>query len=90
MIIIFPQLVQRIMEAHANVKNMNLMESKMAFIKAWQALPEYGITYFIIRMSNSKKDVSSGVKILNLFTSLLIYHLWLVSSQAFCAMWTSK
>ena len=54
------QLAQRILEAHANVRDMNLLEAKMNYIKAWQALPEYGITHFIIRMKGSKKEVSSS------------------------------
>lgn len=45
------------MEAHANVRDMGLIDAKMAYIKAWQALPEFGITYFIIRMQNCKKEV---------------------------------
>lgn len=45
------------MEAHANVQEMGLVEAKMAYIKAWQSLPEFGITYFRIRMANSKKEV---------------------------------
>ena len=51
------QIVQRIMEAHANVRDLGLQEAKMAYIKAWQSLPEFGITYFRIRMANSKKEV---------------------------------
>lgn len=45
------------MEAHANVREMGLMEAKMAYIKAWQSLPEFGITYFRIKMSGNKKEV---------------------------------
>lgn len=47
------------MEAHSNVQNLNLIESKMAYIKAWQALPDFGITYFVIKQKNSKKEVST-------------------------------
>lgn len=54
-------IVQRIMEAHANVREMALMEAKMAYIKAWQSLPEFGITYFRIRMTNNKKEELLGV-----------------------------
>lgn len=45
------------LEAHANVRDMTLVEAKMSYIKACQALPEYGITYFIIRFKGSKKEV---------------------------------
>ena len=50
-------MVKRILEAQGNVQGMNLMEAKMTFIKAWQSLPEYGLTYFIIKMKGSKKEV---------------------------------
>ncbi len=56
-ILCFSQLAQRILEAHANVRDMNLIESKMNYIRAWQALPEFGITYFIIRFKGQKKEV---------------------------------
>lgn len=52
------QLEKRILEAHANVQNLPLMEAKMAFIKAWQSLPDYGISYFIVKQKNAKKEVS--------------------------------
>ncbi|BFZ07663.1 hypothetical protein BsWGS_10702 [Bradybaena similaris] len=54
-------LVGRIMEAHSSVQDMSLMEAKLAYIKAWQSLPEYGITYFRIKMANSKKEELMGV-----------------------------
>lgn len=55
------QLVQRILEAHANVKDLSLVDAKMNFIKAWQSLPEYGISLFIIRFMGHKKDELIGV-----------------------------
>ena len=56
MVLLF-QIVHRIMEAHANVRDMGLIEAKLAYIKAWQALPEFGISYFVIKMANGKKEV---------------------------------
>lgn len=50
------QLAKRILDAQSNVQGLNLMEAKMTFIKAWQSLPEYGLTYFIIKMRGSKKE----------------------------------
>lgn len=47
------------MEAHSSVQDMSLLEAKLAYIKAWQSLPEYGITYFRIKMANSKKEVGT-------------------------------
>ncbi|ESO94168.1 hypothetical protein LOTGIDRAFT_215642 [Lottia gigantea] len=54
-------IVQKIMEAHNNVREMSLMDAKLAFIKAWQSLPEYGITYFVVKFINSKKEELLGV-----------------------------
>lgn len=55
------QLAQRILEAHANVKDMSLMDAKSNYIRAWQALPEYGITYFIVKFKGCKKEELLGV-----------------------------
>merc|ERR1711884_114835 len=43
------QLRQKILESHANVKDLNLLESKMNFVRAWQSLPEYGVSLFGVR-----------------------------------------
>lgn len=53
--------VNRILEAHANVKNLTSMEAKMKFIQAWQSLPEYGVTLFIIKFDGHKKEELLGV-----------------------------
>lgn len=50
------QITQRILEAHSNVRDMKLNEAKLNYIKAWQTLPEYGLTYFIVRLKGSKKE----------------------------------
>lgn len=55
------QLTQRILEAHANVKDCNLVEAKMNYIKAWQSLPDFGISLFVVRFSGQKKDELLGV-----------------------------
>lgn len=54
-------MVQRILEAHANVKDLSLVDAKMNYIKAWQLLPEYGITLFVVKFMNSKKEELLGV-----------------------------
>lgn len=43
------QLAARIMEAHQNVAQMSLVEAKLRFIQAWQSLPEFGLTYYLVR-----------------------------------------
>ncbi|KAH9375437.1 hypothetical protein HPB48_013494 [Haemaphysalis longicornis] len=54
-------IVQRIVEAHGNVKDLGLIEAKMNFIKAWQALPEFGISLFVVRFTGNKKEELLGV-----------------------------
>jgi kindlin 2 len=46
-----------IAEAHTRVKDRSLMEAKLSYIRAWQALPDYGVTYFVIHQPQSKKKV---------------------------------
>ncbi|XP_074646535.1 fermitin family homolog 2-like [Tubulanus polymorphus] len=55
------QLATKILEAHANVRHLALVDAKMSFIKACQALPEYGITYFIVKFQGSKKEELLGI-----------------------------
>lgn len=53
--------VNRILEAHANVKDLSLMEAKLKFIQGWQSLPEYGVTLFVIKFDGHKKEELLGV-----------------------------
>ncbi|XP_056638522.1 unc-112-related protein-like [Diorhabda sublineata] len=55
------KLTQRILEAHANVKDLSLIDAKMNYIKAWQLLPDYGVTLFVVKFMNSKKEELLGV-----------------------------
>jgi len=54
-------LVQKILEAHANVKDLPLIDAKLNYIKAWQSLPEYGISLFIVKFMGHKKEELLGV-----------------------------
>ncbi|XP_066495220.1 fermitin family homolog 1 isoform X2 [Tiliqua scincoides] len=55
------QLAARILEAHQNISHMSLMEAKLRFIQAWQSLPEFGLSYYIVRFRGSKKDDLLGI-----------------------------
>lgn len=55
------QMVHRILEAHTNVKDLTLTEAKLNFIKAWQALPEFGISLFVVKFTTSKREELLGV-----------------------------
>jgi kindlin 2 len=56
-------LVHRIMDAHANIRDLSFTEAKLQFIKAWEALPEQGVSLFIVRFLDSKKEVSRKKKV---------------------------
>ncbi|KFB36913.1 AGAP002054-PA-like protein [Anopheles sinensis] len=53
--------IQRMLEAHANVKDLPLVEAKLSYIRAWQSLPEFGVTLFVIKFDGHKKEELLGV-----------------------------
>ncbi|KAM6164711.1 fermitin family homolog 1 [Rhynchocyon petersi] len=55
------QLAARILEAHQNVAQMPLIEAKLQFIQAWRSLPEFGLTYYLVRFKGSKKEDVLGI-----------------------------
>ncbi|CAI5452021.1 unnamed protein product [Caenorhabditis angaria] len=56
-------LQQRISDAHGNVRQLTSTEAKLQYIRAWQALPEHGVHYFIVRFRNGRKADLVGVAI---------------------------
>lgn len=52
---------QRIQEAHKNVNELSLTEAKLQYIRAWQALPEQQLHYFVVRFRNGRKAVSRRI-----------------------------
>lgn len=54
-------LQQRIADAHSNVRNLSSIEAKLQYIRAWEALPEHGIHYFVVKFSNSRKSELIGI-----------------------------
>uniref|UniRef100_A0A8D0GPF9 FERM domain containing kindlin 3 n=1 Tax=Sphenodon punctatus TaxID=8508 RepID=A0A8D0GPF9_SPHPU len=55
------QLTPRILEAHQNVAQLSLTEAKLKFIQAWQSLPDFGISYFVVRFKGCRKDEILGI-----------------------------
>lgn len=53
--------MQRILEAHSNVKDLPLLEAKMHYIKAWQSLPDFGVSLFVVKFMGHKKEELLGV-----------------------------
>ncbi|VDD89069.1 unnamed protein product [Enterobius vermicularis] len=54
-------LQQRIADAHANVRTLSGTEAKLQYIRAWEALPEHGIHYFVVRFRNGRRPELLGV-----------------------------
>ncbi|MGH0187045.1 UNVERIFIED_CONTAM: hypothetical protein FKN15_023563 [Acipenser sinensis] len=42
-------LTPRILEAHQNVAQLSLTDATMRFIQIWQSLPDFGVSYFVVR-----------------------------------------
>lgn len=53
--------VYRMLEAHGNVNRLTSLEAKLSYIKAWQSLPEYGVSLFLIKMNGNKKEELLGI-----------------------------
>uniref|UniRef100_A0A8C9PMT6 Fermitin family member 3 n=1 Tax=Spermophilus dauricus TaxID=99837 RepID=A0A8C9PMT6_SPEDA len=55
------QLTPRILEAHQNVAQLSLTEALLRFIQAWQSLPDFGISYVLVRFKGSRRDEILGI-----------------------------
>jgi len=55
--ITFQAAVRKIQESVTNYSSYNLVNAKLAYIKAWQALPEFGLTHFMVKFRQSRKEV---------------------------------
>lgn len=51
----------RVLEAHSNVKNLSATECKLNYIKAWRALPDYGIHMFVVKFGGSNREDILGI-----------------------------
>lgn len=43
------QLTPRILEAYQNVAQMSLTDAVQKFLQIWQALPDFGLSYIVVR-----------------------------------------
>ncbi|KAA0709558.1 Fermitin family -like protein 3 [Triplophysa tibetana] len=55
------QLTPRILEAYQNVAQLSLTAAMLKFLQIWQALPDFGISYFMVRFKGSRKDEVLGI-----------------------------
>lgn len=51
----------RILEAHTNVKYLSATECKLNYIKAWRALPDYGVHMFVVKFGGSNREEILGI-----------------------------
>ena len=52
------QIARQILEAHASMLSLSAPDAKLQYIRNWQALQNFGVTYFIVKVGKSKKEVS--------------------------------
>uniref|UniRef100_A0A8C1TEH8 Fermitin family member 3b n=1 Tax=Cyprinus carpio TaxID=7962 RepID=A0A8C1TEH8_CYPCA len=55
------QLTPRILEAYQNIAQLSLTSAILKFLQIWQALPDFGISYFMVRFKGSRKDEVLGI-----------------------------
>ncbi|KAM4621595.1 fermitin family homolog 3-like [Polymixia lowei] len=55
------QLAPRILEAYQNVAQVSLTDAMLRFLQIWQALPDFGISYVVVRFKGSRKDEVLGI-----------------------------
>ncbi|CAG5990244.1 unnamed protein product [Menidia menidia] len=54
-------LTPRILDAYQNVAQLSLTDGVMRFLQIWQALPDFGLSYIVVRFKGSRKDEVLGI-----------------------------
>uniref|UniRef100_A0A7N6AM25 PH domain-containing protein n=1 Tax=Anabas testudineus TaxID=64144 RepID=A0A7N6AM25_ANATE len=55
------QLTPRILDAYQNVAQLSLTDAVMRFLQIWQSLPDFGLSYVVVRFKGSRKDEVLGI-----------------------------
>ncbi|XP_032410781.1 fermitin family homolog 3b [Xiphophorus hellerii] len=55
------QLTPRILDAYQNIAQLSLTDALMRFLQIWQALPDFGLSYVVVRFKGSRKDEVLGI-----------------------------
>ncbi|KAM8939945.1 fermitin family homolog 3 isoform 2-T2 [Pelodytes ibericus] len=55
------QLTPRILEAYQNIAQLSLADAKLRFIQSWQSLPDFGLSYFLVRFKGARRDEILGI-----------------------------
>jgi kindlin 2 len=51
---VFEKLIKRIMESHSNFSNLDLVDTKLRYIKLWQEVADFGVSYFVVKFKSLK------------------------------------
>lgn len=54
-------VARQILEAHASMLNLTSNDAKLQYIRNWQALQGFGITYFLVKVGRSRKEELLGI-----------------------------
>ncbi|CAM4941863.1 unnamed protein product [Rotaria socialis] len=89
------QLTERILEAYATVSNLDGIEAKLRYLKAWQSLPEYGISTFVVKFNDSNKKeelfgISSNRLLRMTMTGETIKTWWISRMRSWNINWQNK
>uniref|UniRef100_H2UEC7 FERM domain containing kindlin 3b n=1 Tax=Takifugu rubripes TaxID=31033 RepID=H2UEC7_TAKRU len=55
------QLTPRILDAYQNVAQLSFTDAILRYLQIWQALPDFGISYMVVRFKGSRKDEVLGI-----------------------------
>eukprot|EP00731_Ephydatia_muelleri_P038146 Em0666g2a len=55
------EIARQILEAHSTMLNLAATDAKLQYIRNWQALQDFGIVYFLVRIGRSKKEELLGI-----------------------------
>ncbi|KAI2801077.1 Fermitin 2 [Blomia tropicalis] len=55
------QVANRIHDSHGNFRSMPSLQAKLSYIRAWQALPKYGLSFFVVRFIHTKREEILGI-----------------------------
>lgn len=47
--LLFLQLTPRLLDAYQNVSQLSLVDAILRYLQIWQALPDFGISYVVVR-----------------------------------------
>lgn len=47
---LFLQLTPRLLDAYQNVSQLSLVDAILRYLQIWQALPDFGISYVVVRL----------------------------------------